>query len=202
MSTDKITLRTPDVLLDPNLEFSTEEPPIRELVLTRKRCIDSSIVDSFLKLLRNGSDDILRQKLSSYSQAQDNGRANSSKKTSCEQYLKKELYPNWQTRDQIISFCEGQSEQLKHELDAGTSKSIRSNVIPEIDPRLDPYSARRIIYDREAAYKDWKRLNSWIENNKKVESILRNSSAKTLKQNCDQNADYMAQFFSFINKTT
>lgn len=195
---ERIIVATPDVLLESNLDFKTDEPLIKELVVTKDRCINPSLVDSFLRLLRNGSDDIIRQKLSSYPMNQPDHVTRISKEKSCNEYLVNELYPNWKTRTQIISFCDRQSKKLKKDLDQNEGDTTVA--APEIDPRLDPYGAKKILYDREAHYKEWKRLNTWVENNKEIESILRVTSAEILRQNCDQNAEYVDQFFKLLSK--
>lgn len=194
MEDNQIVITAPEVLLDSNLKFATDEPIIKQLTVTRERCINPTLVDSFLRLLRNGSDDIIRQKLSTYSRQETDAHIRSSK---CDTFLNDELYPNWRARSQIISFCDTQSKQMKVELDKNYMQNSSSDVKPDIDPRLDPYAARNRVEEQEASYREWRRLGTWIENNKQIESILRITSNRILKQNCDQNANYLEKFWRF-----
>lgn len=194
MEANQIVITAPEVLLDSNLKFATDEPIIKQLTVTRERCINPTLVDSFLRLLRNGSDDIIRQKLSTYSRQETDTHLLGSK---CDKFINDELYPSWLARSQIISFCDAQSNQMKSELDEKYTRNSTSNVKPEIDLRLDPYAAKNRLEEQEASYREWKRLGTWIENNKQIESILRVTSNRILKQNCDQNANYLEKFWKF-----
>lgn len=194
MSDDIIEITAPEALLDSNLKFPKEVPLVKHLTVTRERCVNPTLVDSFLRLLRYGSDDSMRQRLSAYHNYEKEGRYNEKK---CDKFLTEELYPNWHSRDRVIGFCNGQLGQMKTELDQRYGQDPATFVRAEVDLRLDPYAARDRAQEQEDHYKQWKRLNKWVENQKRIESILRTNSNRVLRQNCDQNADYLEDFWNF-----
>lgn len=177
---------------DTNLHFSTRDKLVSELTINRKRCIDSTLVDSFLGFLRHSSDDIIKQRLNNYIKK---GSTNIEKLQSCNSFVLRELYPNWKVRNTVINFCERQSKQLKIELD--NMKAEETN--EDINLRLDPYSGREAQEKQELRYNEWKRLDIWVQNNQMVEKILQNTSDSILKQKCDANEEYLQKFWQFMN---
>ncbi|CCD25280.1 Mix23p NDAI_0E04630 [Naumovozyma dairenensis CBS 421] len=197
-NSNKITVKFPQqLILDSNLNFSIDSrgtnnrrDNINELVINRKRCIHSTLVDSFLRMLRHSSDDTLRQKINDYSKRDNNGN-DISNYDKC-RVVKNELYENWKVRTDIINFCDKESQNLKRELDAKYSNN-NSNDKP-VDPRLDPYAARDYQDEQESQYGEYNKMRTWVANNLHIESILQNTSDRILKQNCDQNKDYLKEF--------
>lgn len=195
MSDESIEVTAPEALLDSNLKFPKEVPLVEHLTVTRERCVDPTLVDSFLRLLRYGSDDNIRQRLSAYHNYEESGSYNQKK---CDKFLAGELYPSWHSRDRIISFCDEQLGRMKTELDQKYGSSSDTLPKAEVDLRLDPYAARDRAQEQEERYKEVKRLTNWIENQQRIESILRNNSNRVLGQICDQNADYLQNFWKFL----
>lgn len=183
---------------DINLHFSTRDKMVSEITMNRKRCIDSTLVDSFLTFLRHSSDDIIKQRLNNYIKK---GSTNSEKIDSCNSFVRRELYPNWEVRNKVINFCEEQSKQLKSELDKTISSELNLNKSEDINLRLDPYSGRDALEKQELRYNDWKRLDRWVQNNQMIESILQNTSDKILKQKCDANEEYLKKFWHLMNSS-
>ncbi|QHS71468.1 Mix23p [Saccharomyces paradoxus] len=191
MVNNKRTFTAPQSLLESNLTFPNDEPSLTTVTVTRERCIDPSLIDSFLRFLRHGSDDIIRQKLNNYRKGSENG------KEKCKEFLKQELYPNWQIRSNIISFCEKEAAKMKNETDQQCNNNEKSAVAPIIDARIDPYAARERVEEQEARYKDWTKVVDWVANNRKIEQILTSTTEGILRQNCEQNDDYLKQFAQF-----
>lgn len=196
MTIDSIKIRTPEALLDPNLEFANSERTIAEITLTRDRCINPSLVDSFLRLLRHGSDDIIRQRIYDYTKkSKSRGPLNEK----CHQFVKNELYPNWEARTKIIDFCDQQAKQMKDMLDEEYGSETGNDLKPLVDARLDPYAARDRVKLLQSKYMQWRSVNQWVENNRTIESILQSTSERILKDKCDQNIEYLHDFFSQMN---
>ncbi|QLQ79065.1 hypothetical protein HG537_0B04130 [Torulaspora globosa] len=189
-----IEVTAPEALLDANLSFPEETPLIRHLTMTRERCVDPTLADSFLRLLRYGSDDSIKQRLGAYQKHEENSPF---KNKRCDSFLKNELYPNWQARNRIITFCEGQLEDMKVELDEKYSRDSATSLKAEVDLRIDPYAVKDRLQEQENRYKELKRLKTWIENQTRIESILVGNSNRTLQQNCDQNVNYIKEFWKF-----
>ncbi|KAL3230192.1 hypothetical protein RNJ44_01555 [Nakaseomyces bracarensis] len=190
MSGDEITVSLSEHLLDGNLNFPDYQQRTRNITLNRQRCLDPTLIDSFLRTLRHGSDDIIRQKLNNYNKQTEH--QDKSKIQKCNSFLQNELYPNWRVRDQIIDFCASQAEKLKVEIDSKGEDVVSTKVV---DTRLDPYSQRDVLFQQEQRYRQLNDLNTWVSNNKGIESILRGTSDHILKNNCDQNEDYIKKFW-------
>lgn len=194
MSDDSIEVTAPEALLDANLKFPEESSLIRHLTVTRERCVDPTLVDSFLRMLRYGSDDSLKQRLSAYYKLEDSSPFKDKK---CSKFLSDELYPNWQARDKIINYCRGQLEQMRTELEQKYVQEPSASLKAEVDLRIDPYAAKDRVQEQQNRYKELKRLETWIENQTKVESILLSNSNRALQQNCNQNVNYIKDFWKF-----
>lgn len=197
MADETIEITAPEALLDSNLKFPKEVPLVKHLTVTRERCVNPTLVDSFLRLLRYGSDDNIRQRLSAYRSYEQEGPYNERR---CDKFLNSELYPNWHSRSRIIDYCTGQLGLMKTELDQKYGQDPATFVKAEVNTRLDPYAARDRAQEQESRYTEYKRLSTWIENQERIESILRTNSSRVLRQNCDQNADYLKNFWEFQQK--
>lgn len=191
MVDNRRTFTAPQSLLETNLTFPNDEPSLTTITVTRERCVDPSLIDSFLRFLRHGSDDIIRQKLNNYRKGSING------KNKCKEFLKQELYPNWQIRNNIISFCEKEAAEMKNETDQQCGNNKKTTAEPLIDARIDPYAARERAEKQEAQYKDWTKVTEWVANNRKIEQILTSTTEGILRQNCEQNNDYLKEFTQF-----
>lgn len=188
---DEVTVSLSEQLFDGNLNFPDYEQRTSSLTLNRQRCLDPTLIDSFLRTLRHSSDDVIKQKLNNYNKQTEH--QDKSKIQRCNIFLNKELYPNWKVRDQIIDYCAGQAEELKIEIDSKAEAQVSD--ASTVDTRLDPYSQRDKQFQQEQRYKQLDDLNAWVSNNRGIESILRNTSDHILKHNCDQNEDYIKKFW-------
>lgn len=182
--------------LDSNLQFINGEPAVEQITLNRDRCVHPMLINSFLTLLRHNSDDIIKQRLNDYAKP---NTGFYSVEERCASFLESELYPNWATRNKVISFCEQEVIKMKSELDtkqAYTSQSKRAIV----EARLDPYAARDLLDEQIYQFSDLNAVTKWVKNNKGIESILQRNTNVILKQNCNQNLNYIDKFWEFSQK--
>lgn len=184
----------PQISLDSNIVFADDDISNNQLTVTRERCLNPSLVDSFLSLLRHGTDDLIKQRMSTYGRAGGNGSFSEEK---CDQFLAKELYPNWFARDQVLGFCEDEMKQMSSQLSQEYGDQSSLGQVPRVDSRVDPYAARNQSEERESHFAKVRRLQIWLGNHRQVESILRSNSDRVLKSICDQNANYIKQFWKF-----
>ncbi|GAV55256.1 hypothetical protein ZYGR_0AS05800 [Zygosaccharomyces rouxii] len=195
MPNNEIIVTAPSqVSLDADTVFSQGDRTNNQLTVTRERCINPSLVDSFLSLLRHGTDDMIKQRMSTYERANGAPRFSTAK---CDQFLGKELYPNWLVRDQVLGFCENEMNQLKSQLLQDYGDESSTTKAPQLDSRIDPYAARDLLEERDMHFGKLARLQTWLDNHKQVESILRSNSDRVLKNICDENANYLQQFWNF-----
>ena len=183
-------------ILDSNLQFINDEPAVEQITLNRDRCVHPMLINSFLTLLRHKSDDIIKQRLNDYAKP---NTGFYSVEERCVSFLESELYPNWVTRNKVISFCEQEVIKMKSELDtkqAYTSQSKRAIV----EARLDPYAARDLLDEQIYQFSDLNAVTKWVKNNKGIESILQRNTNVILKQNCNQNLNYIDKFWEFSQK--
>lgn len=190
---NSFTAKAPSSVLNSGSEFpdTPNASEMMDLTVTRERCLSPSLIDSFFRVLRHGSDDVIKQKLN-------NTKTNSidSRTSQCKDFIHRELYPSWLVRNRIINFCDREAFELKREIEAKYSTS-NADLIPEIDPRIDPYAAREREEQREAHYNDWKRLRNWVQNQREVEKILQIRSNNVLGEVCGHSTDYIEQFKKF-----
>lgn len=180
---------------DKNLQTGSDAPsfePSRNLTINRERCIDPTVVDNFLRYLRHGTDDILKLKLNKYRMPTTN-----TKEEQCDEFLKLELFPNWRIRDSVISFCEEEAKLMKSELDEHL-ESRQQNGVPIVTERIDPYSVKDRIEQKQAYMRDWESLNNWVESQRKIESIMQIRASSVLSESCGRIKDYLEDFDEFM----
>ena len=202
-SNAKIDVEAPQRLLEASLNFPNRDASVTKLTVTRQRCLNPSMIDSFLRLMRHGSDDIVRQRINQYTRRE--ATEVPSKRERCSEFVQNELYPNWAERMKVLTFCNEQANQLKAELDLkyggeDNDNASRDEAARAAAVRLDPYAERDRREEQEAHYAEWRRLKQWVDNNLEVESILRGTTDKVLKQNCDNNEEYLEAFFEQLNR--
>ena len=73
---------------------------------------------------------------------------------------------------------------------------------PIIEARIDPYAAKERAEEQEARHRDWTNLTDWVANNRRIEQILTSTTEGILKQNCEQNEDYLKQFAQFCKNNS
>lgn len=200
MEDDSITLIAPTIsaenIKEYNLNFATGDKTNSQIKLTRQRCIDPTLIDSFLMQLRHQSDDIIKSKINNYTKS---GSTNNEKLELCDTFVKRELYPNWKIRHEAINFCEQQAEHMKVDLANKYPARFESK---EYNLRIDPYAERAAKEEYESHFKDLDTLTQWVENNKMIESILQSTSDSILKQRCNANTEYLNTFWQNMRKTS
>jgi len=146
-------------------------------IKTPKACATPSLVIDFLRISRK-SDDNLRNRLG---------------QVSCGKALN-ELYQEWQNRDSVLSYCKklsGQFEDAKTNASVGEYESRPLSWLVEhsrdeiefpqtpTDPRVDAYTSRGEI-DPLISQDSF----NWIASEQMTESIVRDSTWKTIKDRC------------------
>ncbi|SMN21315.1 similar to Saccharomyces cerevisiae YBL107C MIX23 Putative protein of unknown function [Maudiozyma saulgeensis] len=195
MSEQSITVRAPKVFLESNLNFPNVDTSVTEVTVTRARCIDPSLLDSFLRTMRHGSDDIIKQKINNVTEK---GSTLRSKSEKCGDFVRNELYPNWKERSKVIFYCQYQATLMKEELDVKSNEMVSDG--PQVATRIDPYAERDWKKEQESRFKQWRNVCGWVQNNLQIESILRTTSEEILNQRCDANRKYLEDFEEFMNK--
>ncbi|SCU97531.1 LADA_0H06766g1_1 [Lachancea dasiensis] len=190
----EITLQVPARVADPNLNFKGQDhAAMQTLTLNRGKCLKRELVDSFFRVSRHNSDDVIQQKLNDT-----NGPKNDqSKTTRCRQFVEQELYRGWDLRLKALNFCEQEAADLKQELDGKMEAEIRTEKSPVLTARMDPYAAAEDLELRQARYEQWRQLTKWISNQRAVEDILQKNAAKVLTRACDPDTAYIDDFKKF-----
>ncbi|CCF59139.1 hypothetical protein KAFR_0G01060 [Kazachstania africana CBS 2517] len=190
-SNEELVVEAPTQLtLDANLQFKRQASEVsqKKLVINRERCIDPTLIDSFLSALRHGSDDVIRQKINNYVK---DSTTLPSRIDKCNEFVKDELYPNWKLRKEVINFCELQATKMQKELE--THSDRRNTTL--VDARIDPYAERDLREQEEMKYMEINKIRNWVKNNVEIENILHYNSDRILKTTCDQNEEYLNKFF-------
>lgn len=188
----ELTLRAPARVLDTNLVTKGGDvAKTEQLTMTRERCLNRELIDSFFGILRHNSDDVIRQKLNNM-----NNLGAKAKTANCQKFVHEELFPSWGLREAAIRYCEREAQSLKQELDAkyGNSPQLQQ---PVLDARVDPYAAADNFLQSEAHYKEWKELIRWTETQRKIESILQKNGSNVLNRACDPDTTYIEEFEKF-----
>lgn len=194
MSEKELTARAPRLFLESNLNFPNSDRTVTEVTVTRARCIDPTLLDSFLRTMRHGSDDIIKQRINN---ATEKGSTLTAKNEKCGDYVRSELYPNWIERSKVIDFCKKEANEMKQELDEKYKNGAVNSDEPQLNTRLDPYAERDWKFEQEAKYRQWKGICSWVQNNLQIESILRTTSESILNAKCDANQKYLDDFTEY-----
>ncbi|EDO16595.1 hypothetical protein Kpol_520p16 [Vanderwaltozyma polyspora DSM 70294] len=196
--------------VDSNLDRDSNDIRVERITVNRSRCINPTLVNSFLSMLRHKSDDIIKQRLYAYATFyEDSGigsnsqkiNSNSIREVSCNKFLEKELYPNWKIRNNIIKFCDNEAKKMKEEIDLknGSGSSAGINTKKVVEATIDPYAARDFQEEEKSKYKELNNLIKWVENNNYIESILQNNTNSILQQNCNEDINYIEKFWTFYN---
>lgn len=192
---NELLVEAPYSVINSNIEslHFIEPPKFQKLVLNREQCVHPVLINSFLRLLRHGSDDIINQKLNKFSNL---GSEEKIKK--CNEFVTNELFQNWGVRSQVINFCSQESKMMKHELDLQYRKdSSKENMVPEVDPRLDPYGARQQAEEKAEHFRHWSNLENWLKDQQQIEYILKARDNSILRDYCGFNENYIEQFKAF-----
>lgn len=86
---------------------------------------------------------------------------------------------------------------MKNETDQQCPLLFFCTAEPLIDARIDPYAARERAEKQEAQYKDWTKVTEWVGLLSFYQQILTSTTEGILRQNCEQNNDYLKEFTQF-----
>lgn len=151
--------------------------PAPPQLFTLENCTSSSRIRAFLRLSRIATDDTIRQHL------------NEIKPGSCNSYFRTKIAPQWKARQELIQYCESRGAELRHETDQQGSSAQK----PDFDLTLDPYALKEYQRKLESQYSVCQTIENWVENEKGVESIIREQTSNVLNDKCYFN-DWMAEF--------
>ncbi|PKY05245.1 putative caffeine-induced death protein Cid2 [Aspergillus campestris IBT 28561] len=172
---------------------ATETPAPR---LTPQFCFNERLLRDFLRLSRSTIDDSITQNLNAlYTPAREGFDPSSTARrqtdsrlerpidpTACQDFKDKVLFPSWQTRSDVLTYCAGVATSPDPEdpdliLRQTESARDRERVV---DERLDPYSAR--FFPREARTES---LANVVRNQRMVEEIIRSRTWGLVSERCD-----------------
>ncbi|CAR22023.1 Mix23p [Lachancea thermotolerans CBS 6340] len=189
---DHLTLKTPAGIIETDLKTGkNDNVTIEALTMTREKCMSRELVDSFFRLLRHNSDDVIKQKLNNI-----DNLSSKAKEARCGDFVQRELFPSWDLRHEAINFCEREAQLMKKEIDGrfGSSHTVER---PVLDARMDPYAAADSLSQKESYYHDWRELTRWIQNQREIEEILQKNGASVLNRACDPDVAYIDAFKKF-----
>ncbi|KAL6940289.1 hypothetical protein ACO0QE_004187 [Hanseniaspora vineae] len=180
-----LVIQNPHYLSGDNIPESMR---FRNLELTREHCVDMSLLTSYFRFLRHYSDDTLQSRLN------DSEKPDiSSKLRRCENYTAK-LFENWEIRRNIITFCSKEAETLKKELDLTFEQDNAKAVTAA---KIDSYALRDLQNEKNRYYANYNKITQWVRQQEGVESILQDRANDVLRNNCDENRNYLTDFKLF-----
>ncbi|SCU83587.1 LAFA_0D04500g1_1 [Lachancea sp. 'fantastica'] len=176
---------------DPNLKTKGwDNVTVQTLTLNRERCLNRELVDSFFRVLRHNSDDVIRQKLNNTKEKNEKAV-----KLRCKEFVAQDLYPSWDLRLRAIDFCGREASSLKRELDERYASDASQR--PILEARMDPYAAAESVASKEAHFQQWRELTRWIDNQRRIEQILQRTGSGVLARACDPDTSYIDDFENF-----
>ncbi|OBA28955.1 hypothetical protein HANVADRAFT_4731 [Hanseniaspora valbyensis NRRL Y-1626] len=160
-------------------------------------CLEMKQLTHILKKLRHLSDDTLETNLNDSELPNLQYRLNQ-----CKKVVSNELFPTWEIRDTILNQCKEELSNYKQRLDQSHNSNSANDktMIMDSNNNLDPYSKRDLVKKTTSYYVDYNASTKWLEQQIGVENIIREKSVVTLKNNCNDNIEYMKQFNLFCKK--
>ncbi|KAL2138064.1 hypothetical protein VTI28DRAFT_7565 [Corynascus sepedonium] len=167
--------------------------------LTPQICFSTTALRDFLRLSRSAVDDTINQNLNALETPSKAGFDPTSTArlgprplshqidaASCNAFKDKVLFPSWQVRSDLISYCSlvatsPDPDDPERALREAENKENRERVI---DERLDPYSAR--YFPREARTEQ---LAHVLRQEMGVENIVRSRTWDIIRQRCGGSTD-------------
>ncbi|KAJ0420109.1 caffeine-induced death protein 2 [Aspergillus carlsbadensis] len=181
--------------------------------LSPQFCFNERLLRDFLSLSRSTIDDSITQNLnalftparegfdpSSTSARQvDSGAGRTIDPAACQGFKDKVLFPSWQTRSDVLTYCAGVATSPDPEdpdllLRETESARDRERVV---DERLDPYSAR--FFPREARTES---LANLVRNQRTVEEIIRSRTWGLVSERCGSSAGGWEEAFNSWREKT
>jgi hypothetical protein len=161
--------------------------------------VHTCLITDFLSLSRSTIDDSITQNLnalftparegfdpsSTAARQVDSGAGRTIDPAACQGFKDKVLFPSWQTRSDVLTYCAGVATSPDPEdpdllLRETESARDRERVV---DERLDPYSAR--FFPREPRTES---LANLVRNQRTVEEIIRSRTWGLVSERCGGSA--------------
>ncbi|CUM63451.1 uncharacterized protein PRCAT00001026001 [Priceomyces carsonii] len=156
-----------------------------------ENCHSSSRIRAFLRLSRVATDDTIRQHLNEVKSTKD-----------CDSYFQNTIIPQWEARSSLIGFCSDYVDHLRAESSHGNT------ILPDLinpddyDLRLDPYAIKNKEDQIGAQFAQSNAIANWVQNEREVESIVREQTAEILNEKCYYK-DWLKAFKdNYINYTS
>lgn len=151
----------------PDQDASSQLLESSTLLRSYQNCHSSTRIRAFLRLSRLASDDTLKEHL------------NETTKDKCSQFFKERLLPHWQARADLIDYCFGEAATLRSK-STNTENELQTNVALTIDP----YAVKDAYEKRESTFAECLVIENWVNNERKIEAIIREHSADVLNEKC------------------
>lgn len=171
---------------DPQAPTQPQPPSLPIKFLTPEGCISSTKLRQFLRLSRATTDDTIRPHL------------NELNKQQCNEYFNSVIAPAWQQRQQVISYCQDYSQQLRNQTQEDKEEITDPSLTPQelaekFDLRTDPYAFKTHQRKLEQQYAQCDLLDNWTRNEQTVETIIREQTIGVLNDKCSYQ-DWMKMF--------
>ncbi|KAL1964697.1 hypothetical protein VTN77DRAFT_6723 [Rasamsonia byssochlamydoides] len=183
----------------------SQRPSITAPTLSPQFCFDERVLRDFLRLSRASIDDSITQNLNALLTPARVGFDPSSTATrqttaagkrkvdpeACESFKNNVLFPSWQTRSDVLSYCASVATSPDPEDPELILRQVESARERErvVDERLDPYSAR--FFPREPRTES---LANLIRNERSIEQIIRSRTWSLVSERCDASEDWEQAF--------
>ncbi|PHH92058.1 hypothetical protein CDD83_9084 [Cordyceps sp. RAO-2017] len=157
-------------------------------------CFSSGALRDFLRLSRTSIDDSITENLNALVTPSESGfdphstsrraltpSARRVNPQACQSFKDKVLFPAWQARSDVLSFCEVVAHSPDPDDPESAVRELESQRDRErvVDERLDPYSGR--VFPREARTQ---MLASLVRQERHVESIVRSRTWDVVEERC------------------
>jgi hypothetical protein len=116
---------------------------------------------------------------------------------SCQQFREQVLFPAWQARSHVLSYCAAVAASPDPEDPAAVVREVETEKrrVRVVDERLDPYSSHFFPIELRT-----EKLASEIRQERGVERIVRTKTWATIKERCAESTDNWEQALSAWRK--
>lgn len=165
-----------------NQDIASKLSQESEDLRTYQNCHSSSRLRAFLRLSRLSSDDTIKEHLNEVS------------KKDCNLYFKEKILPHWKVRAELIDYCFGEAATLRK-----NTEKKEETLLTNVDLRIDPYATKDAKEKLESAFAECLEIENWVNNERKIETIIRAHSADVLNQKCYY-YNWLQAFQEFVKK--
>lgn len=93
-----------------------------------------------------------------------------------------------------MTFCSKEAETLKEELDSTFEQDNKKAVTAA---KIDSYALRDLQNEKNRYYANYNKIIQWVSQQEGVEKILQDRANDVLRNNCDENKNYLSDFKLF-----